>query len=72
MKVLITRSTMADGRFVREGSIEDISDRDAALLIQLGKATVPVVEPEVVEAVETVEAVGVPEVKRKGRKRAAD
>lgn len=70
MKVLITRSTMADGRFVREGSIEDISDRDAALLIQLGKATVPVVEA--VEVVEVVEAVGVPEVKRKGRKRAAD
>lgn len=60
---------MADGRFVREGSIEDISDRDAALLIQLGKATVPAVEPE---AVEPVEAVEVPEVKRKGRKRATD
>jgi hypothetical protein len=59
---------MADGRRVREGSVEDLSDRDAALLIQLGKA-IEAVEVEVVAASE--EPVAEP-VKRKGRKRAAD
>lgn len=54
---------MADGRRVREGSVEDLSDRDAALLIQLGKA---------IEAVEVTEEPVAEPVKRKGRKRAAD
>lgn len=62
MKVLITRTTMADGRKVREGSIEDLPDRDAAILIELGKA-VAAGQPVLTE----------PEpVKRKGRKRAAE
>jgi hypothetical protein len=63
MRVLITRTTMADGRKVREGSVEDLSERDAALLIQLGKA---------IEAVEVTEEPVAEPVKRKGRKRAAD
>jgi hypothetical protein len=59
---------MADGRKVRAGSVEDLSERDAALLIQLGKA-IEAVELEAVAASE--EPVSEP-VKRKGRKRAAD
>jgi hypothetical protein len=58
---------MADGRRVREGSVEDLSDRDAALLIQLGKA----IEAVDVAVTASEEPVAEP-VKRKGRKRAAD
>jgi hypothetical protein len=65
---------MADGRKVREGSVEDLSDRDAALLIQLGKA-IEAVDVAVTWSEEpvaaSVEPVAEP-VKRKGRKRAAD
>jgi hypothetical protein len=68
MRVLITRTTIADGRKVRAGSVEDLSERDAALLLQLGKA-IEAVELEAVAASE--EPVAEP-VKRKGRKRAAD
>ena len=38
MKVKILRTTVADGRFVRAGSVEDISDKDGKTLILLGKA----------------------------------
>lgn len=38
MKIKILKSTVADDRFVRAGSVEDISERDAVLLIRLGKA----------------------------------
>lgn len=66
MRILITRTTVADGRIVRAGSVEDLSDADAALLLQLGKA-----EP-VPEAVESVEAAEPEAPKRKGRKRGAE
>lgn len=63
MRVLITRTTIADGRVVRAGAVEDLSERDATLLLQLGKAEIatdsPVIDPQ-------------PEPKRKARKRAAD
>lgn len=67
MRILITRTTVADGRIVRAGSVEDLSDADAALLLQLGKA-----EPASVEPVEPVEAVEPEAPKRKGRKRGAE
>lgn len=38
MKIRILRTTVADQRIVRAGDIEDVSDRDALTLIQLGKA----------------------------------
>lgn len=37
MKIKILKTTVADGRFVRAGTIVDISDRDAKLLIEIGK-----------------------------------
>lgn len=67
MRILITRTTVADGRIVRAGSVEDLSDADAALLLQLGKA-----EPASVEPVEPVEAIEPEAPKRKGRKRGAE
>lgn len=70
MRILITRTTVADGRIVRAGSVEDLSDADAALLLQLGKAEPASVEP--VEPVESVEAAEPEAPKRKGRKRGAE
>lgn len=68
MRILITRTTVADGRIVRAGSVEDLSDADAALLLQLGKA-VPAAEA----ASEPEPAAVEPEApKRKGRKRGAE
>lgn len=66
MRILITRTTIADGRVVRAGSIEDLSDSDAAQLIQLGKAEPA---PGAIEAEAEPAAV---EPKRKGRKRGAE
>lgn len=37
MKIKILKTTAADGRFVRAGTIVDLSDRDAKLLIEIGK-----------------------------------
>lgn len=37
MKIKILKTTAADGRFVRAGTIVELSDRDARLLIELGK-----------------------------------
>ena len=39
MQVKILRTTVADGKIVRAGSICDLSQRDAELLLTLGKAT---------------------------------
>lgn len=44
MQVKITRTTIADGQVVRAGQVYDLTDADARLLLQLGKA-VPA-EPE--------------------------
>lgn len=38
MQIKILKTTVADGRFVKAGSVEDVSDADAKLLIGLGKA----------------------------------
>lgn len=38
MQIKILRSTVADGRHVEAGTTEDVSDRDARLLIRMGKA----------------------------------
>ena len=38
MKIRILKSTVADDRFVKAGNVEDIAERDAMLLIRLGKA----------------------------------
>lgn len=47
MKIKILKTTVADGRFVRAGAIVELSDRDARLLIDLGKgATVAEMPPE--------------------------
>lgn len=68
MRILITRTTVADGRIVRAGSVEDLSDADAALLLQLGKAVPAASEPE-----PEPEPAAEPEApKRKGRKRGAE
>lgn len=49
MKIKIIRTTVADKRTVRSGSIEDVSENDARMLIQLGKAIAlpdePIAEP---------------------------
>lgn len=38
MQVLVLRTTVADGRFVRAGQVYDLSEADARTLLQLGKA----------------------------------
>lgn len=48
MRVKILRSTVADGKDVYAGKIYEISDRDAKLLIQMGKA-VEVKEEKITE-----------------------
>ncbi len=71
MRILITRTTVADGRIVRAGSVEDLSDADAALLLQLCKA-VPAAEAAS-EPEPAAEPAAEPEApKRKGRKRGAE
>lgn len=47
MKIKILKTTAADGRFVRAGSIVDLSDKDAKLLIEIGKGiAVTDIQPE--------------------------
>ena len=57
MQIKILKTTVADGRFVRAGSVEDVSDADAKLLIGSGKAVLavdaPQVEPEPTPAMTT-------------------
>jgi hypothetical protein len=69
MKIRILKTTVADGRFVKAGSVEDVSEADGKLLIGIGKA-VPADEPveaaaEPVLAVE--DAAPVVAEKRRGR-----
>lgn len=54
MKIKILRTTVADARFVRAGNVEDVSDKDAQILILLGKAVA-------VEAEEAPAVVGLTE-----------
>jgi hypothetical protein len=61
MRVLILSTTMADGRLVKAGTQQEISDADAEILIEVGKARVVTqAKPEVVQP-----------QKRRGRKRGA-
>jgi len=39
MKILILRSTLASGTHLEAGTVQDVSDDDAAILVRLGKAT---------------------------------
>lgn len=49
MKIKIIRTTVADKRTVRAGSVEDVSENDAKTLILLGKA-IALPDDEPVEA----------------------
>ena len=51
MIVKIIETTAADGRIVRAGSVENLSERDAELLIGLGKASKELDPPPVEEPV---------------------
>jgi hypothetical protein len=39
MKILLLRNTIASGQALEAGSICDVSDDDAAILVRLGRAT---------------------------------
>lgn len=69
MQVLITRTTVANKQFVREGSTVDLDDNEAKQLIALGKAVaVGGDEPASETAVEAVVATAAPKGKRRGAK----
>lgn len=70
MKILILKSTVADGRPVQAGQVEDVSDSDARILLRMGKATlaVEVTEVEAPVVLDTVEAAPVVEQTRRGRR----
>lgn len=80
MQVLITRTTVANKQFVREGSTVDLDDNEAKLLIALGKAVAvgsdePASETAVeaedeltTENAEAVVATAAPKGKRRGAK----
>ena len=67
MKILILKSTIADGRPVQAGQVEDVSDSDARILLRMGKATL-VTEVKTPEVLDTVEAAPVVEQTRRGRR----
>jgi hypothetical protein len=46
MKILILRSTVAEGKPVEAGSVIDVPDEDGAFLIRLGKATADLPKPK--------------------------
>jgi hypothetical protein len=83
MQVLITRTTVANKQFVREGSTVDLDDNEAKQLIALGKAVAvggdepaseTAVEAEAdgdeltTENAEAVVATAAPKSKRRGAK----
>jgi hypothetical protein len=79
MQVLITRTTVANKQFVREGSTVDLDDNEAKQLIALGKAVAvggdePASETAVeadeltTENAEAVVATAAPKGKRRGAK----
>jgi hypothetical protein len=39
MKILLVRNTIASGQALEAGTVEDVSDDDAAILVRLGRAT---------------------------------
>ena len=71
MKIRILKSTVADTRFVKAGNVEDITERDAMLLIRLGKAEAVDELPPAPTIMTTENFTGVVEDKpRRGRPRA--
>lgn len=74
MKVKILKTTVADGGFVRAGSVVELSEKDAKGLILLGKAVAVDAEeapaPAPVEELTTETAEAVVETKlKRGRKK---
>ena len=70
MKVLILRDTVADGRDVFSGKVEDVSDHDAKQLIRMGKARATEDEVDPLEEVEPKKVLSTsngPEAKKPGR-----
>lgn len=45
MRILVLRSTIASGQAFEAGSICDVSEEDAAILLRMGKATTDLPEP---------------------------
>jgi len=64
MRLFILRQTSISGQPARVGDLVDVSDRDARLLINSGKA-----EPTLAEPAETETAKGLEPIQRKPRKR---
>jgi len=64
MRLLILRQTSISGQPARVGDLVDVSDRDARLLINSGKAEPTPIAPAEVEATEDLEP-----IQRKPRKR---
>lgn len=74
MQVKITRTTIADGQVVRAGQVYDLSEHDARLLLQLGKAEPVAVVAPAPAPLDTEQASPVIDTeapKRKGSRRAA-
>lgn len=74
MQVKILRTTIADGQVVRAGQVYDLSEADARLLLQLGKAEPMVAEAPTPAPLDTEQASPVIDTeapKRKGSRRAA-
>lgn len=74
MQVKITRTTIADGQVVRAGQVYDLSEKDARLLLQIGKAEpVEAVEPPAapLDTEQASPVIDTEAPKRKGSRRAA-
>jgi len=67
MQVKILRTTVADKKFVMEGSVVDVSDFDARSLVLLGKAVM--VEPIPLDTVAAEPLISTDAPKRRGRGR---
>lgn len=74
MQVKILRTTIADGQVVRAGQVYDLSDADARLLLQIGKAQAVEAQEAPAAPLDTEQASPVIDTeapKRKGSRRAA-